>query len=73
LIGLMRDIHNAGNNPRRMPAILPREDIPTWLAGSNKEARDALQPYPAGLMVAHRVTTKVNSPPNDSPDLIDPK
>lgn len=31
---LMREIHNTGNNPHRMPAILRREDQDKWLNGS---------------------------------------
>jgi putative SOS response-associated peptidase YedK len=30
---LMKDIHNAGNNPYRMPAILRKEDQEAWLSG----------------------------------------
>jgi putative SOS response-associated peptidase YedK len=69
---LMRDIHNAGSHPHRMPAILRREDHETWLKGSLAQARAVLEPYPASLMVAHSVSSKVNSPKNDSPDLIEP-
>ena len=30
----MTHIHNTGNSPHRMPAILRREDIDVWLNGS---------------------------------------
>lgn len=69
---LMRDIHNAGNNPHRMPAILRHEDWQTWLSGSAEEARELLRQYPSGLMVAHPVSTRVNSPKNEGPELIEP-
>jgi putative SOS response-associated peptidase YedK len=69
---LMADIHNAGNHPRRMPAILRREDHEIWLNGTNAEARAVLAPYPADLMVAHPVSTRVNSVRNNGPDLIEP-
>jgi putative SOS response-associated peptidase YedK len=69
---LMADIHNAGNNPYRMPAILRREDRAAWLYGSQEEARAVLTPYPADLMVAHRVSARVNSVRNNSPELIEP-
>jgi putative SOS response-associated peptidase YedK len=69
---LMADIHNAGNHPRRMPAILRREDHEIWLKGTNAEARAVLAPYPADLMVAHPVSTRVNSVRNNGPDLIEP-
>jgi putative SOS response-associated peptidase YedK len=70
---LMHGIHNAGSNPHRMPAILRREDHEAWLSGSLEEARSALKPYPADMMVAYRVTPAVNSPKNDSPSNIDPQ
>jgi putative SOS response-associated peptidase YedK len=69
---LMRDIHNAGANPHRMPAILRREDHQAWLTGNLEEAKTVLQPYPAGLMVAHPVSKRVNTPRNNAPDLIEP-
>ena len=69
---LMADIHNTGNHPHRMPAILRREDHAAWLDGTPDEARQVLTPYPAELMVAHPVSTRVNSVHNNSPDLIEP-
>jgi putative SOS response-associated peptidase YedK len=69
---LMRKNHNTGNNPHRMPAILRRQDHETWLHGSVEEAKAVLQPYPPDHMFAFEVSTRVNSPKNNSPDLIDP-
>jgi putative SOS response-associated peptidase YedK len=69
---LMADIHNTGNNPHRMPAILRREDHEAWLKGTTEEARAVLTPYPSDLMVAHKVSTRVNSVRNNSPELIEP-
>jgi putative SOS response-associated peptidase YedK len=69
---LMADIHNTGNNPHRMPAILRREDHEAWLEGTMEEARGVLTPYPSDLMVAHRVSPRVNSVRNNSPELIEP-
>jgi putative SOS response-associated peptidase YedK len=69
---LMADIHNTGNNPYRMPAILRREDHEAWLEGTMEEARAVLTPYPSDLMVAHRVSPRVNSVRNNSPELIEP-
>jgi putative SOS response-associated peptidase YedK len=69
---LMADIHNAGNNPHRMPAILRAEDREAWLNGTPEEARAALTQYPADLMDAYKVSTRVNSVQNNSPDLIEP-
>lgn len=68
---LMRDIHNAGNNPFRMPAILRREDRDIWLNGGAEEARNVLVQYDPGLMLAHEVTTRVNTPKNNDPSLIE--
>jgi putative SOS response-associated peptidase YedK len=69
---LMADIHNGGTHPGRMPAILRREDQEAWLEGSPQEARAALAPYPADLMCAHPVSTRVNSVRNNGPELIEP-
>lgn len=68
---LMRDIHNAGNNPHRMPAIVRMEDREIWLTGSLEEARALLKPYEESLMVAYEVGTRVNSPKNNDPTLIE--
>jgi putative SOS response-associated peptidase YedK len=69
---LMRDIHNTGNHPHRMPAILRAEDHEAWLRGTVEDARAALLPYPADLMVAYAVSTRVNAPKNNDPSLIEP-
>jgi putative SOS response-associated peptidase YedK len=69
---LLADIHNTGSNPRRMPAILRREDHEVWLRGTPQEARALLAPYPSGLMVAYRVSTRVNSVRNNCAELIEP-
>jgi putative SOS response-associated peptidase YedK len=69
---LMREVHNTGNNPHRMPAILRREDHEAWLHGTEVEARAVLAPYPAGLMVAYAVSPRVNSPKNNDEQLIEP-
>jgi len=64
---LMAQIHNA---KQRMPAILAAEDIESWLSGSQSEARGALKPYGADLMLAQPVSTRVNSPHNNDATLI---
>jgi len=64
---LMRDIHE------RMPVIIPRDMYTTWLSRDMQdtdELRHLIAPYPADLMTAYPVSKKVNSPNNDSPDLI---
>jgi putative SOS response-associated peptidase YedK len=67
---LLREIHNAGGNPYRMPAILREEDHEAWLSGSIDNAREALAPYPSELMVAYQVSTRVNSPKNNDERLL---
>lgn len=69
---LMHDVHNAGNNPHRMPAILRHEDHEAWLTGTADEARAALRQYPSELMLAYPVSPRVNTPKNDDPTLIEP-
>jgi putative SOS response-associated peptidase YedK len=69
---LMADIHNGGQHAQRMPAILRAEDHEAWLHGSGDDARAVLQQYPADLMLAHPVSTRVNSVRNNSAELIEP-
>jgi putative SOS response-associated peptidase YedK len=69
---LMRDIHNTGNNPHRMPAILRLEDQQAWLNGTVEDARAVLRQYSAEHMVAYEVSTRVNSPKNNDALLIVP-
>ena len=64
---LMAPIHH------RMPVILPRESEDIWLDPSNKDPKllkELLSQYPSGEMEAYTVSTLVNSPSNDSPDVI---
>jgi len=65
----MAQIHNT---KARMPAILRREASAAWLAGSVDEARACLRQYPEAQMVAHTVSTAVNTPRNNRPELIEP-
>jgi putative SOS response-associated peptidase YedK len=65
---LMAPIHN------RMPVILPRDAYAAWLDPAQEggeQVRRLLRPYPAEQMIAYPVSRKVNSPANDSPDLIE--
>ncbi len=62
-------IHN------RMPVILPEEDFARWLDPSPKKAddlQDLLVPYPADQMTAYPISTAVNAPANDSPEILNP-
>jgi putative SOS response-associated peptidase YedK len=64
---LMAPIHH------RMPVILPRESEDMWLYPGNQDPtllKELLTQYPSEGMEAYPVATLVNSPSNDSPDVI---
>ena len=57
----------------RMPVILPREAEDLWLAPGQVQAsalKGLLVPYPAAGMEAYEVSALVNSPNNDTLDVI---
>ena len=65
---LMAKIHD------RMPVIIKPEDYTTWLDTNFTDVikiQAMVLPYPERLMEAYAVSRKVNSPKNDSPDLIE--
>jgi putative SOS response-associated peptidase YedK len=66
---LMAQIHNS---KRRMIAILAKEDRDVWLCGKPDEAFKALKQYPEAHLVAHPVSTRVNSPRNNDAKLVEP-
>jgi putative SOS response-associated peptidase YedK len=59
----------------RMPVILHPKDYDLWL-DPNFTSSDSLQallnPYPSEAMIAYPVSSKVNSPKNDSPECNQP-
>jgi putative SOS response-associated peptidase YedK len=64
---LMKPIHE------RMPVIIPREHRDEWLSPMTEDHTHLLgmlKPYPAGQMEAYPVSRLVNSPKNNSPELI---
>ncbi len=64
---VMEPIHN------RMPVILPREAEAAWLDTRSTNLaglRELLVPYPASEMDAYEVSTLVNAPQNDVPDVL---
>ena len=64
---LVSDVHE------RMPVIMGRSDHATWLSADERkqeERFELLRPYPAREMAGYKVSTLVNSPKNDSPELI---
>lgn len=63
----MQSIHS------RMPVILPREKEKTWLKSDNLDELQALLiPCPSEEMEAYAVSRLVNSPMNESPDILKP-
>ncbi|WP_193310196.1 SOS response-associated peptidase [Halorubrum halophilum] len=63
---VVADLHH------RMAVILEPDEEETWLRGDPDAAADLLDPYPATDMTAHPVSTRVNSPAVDAPELIEP-
>jgi putative SOS response-associated peptidase YedK len=66
---LMAPIHN------RMPVILPHDVYARWLDSTPLfpvDLNSLLIPYPACEMIAYPVSTLVNSPANDRPDVLVP-
>ena len=64
---LMSSIHN------RMPVILPQETYTQWLDPAPRfpiDLNNLLVPYPSEEMEAYPVSTLVNSPANDRPDVV---
>jgi putative SOS response-associated peptidase YedK len=47
-------------------------DQEAWLSGSVDDARAVLKQYDSGLMVAHEVSTQVNTPKNNAATNIEP-
>lgn len=56
----------------RMAVILDPDEEETWLRGDADEAAALLDPYPADELTAYPVSTRVNSPGVDAPELIEP-
>ena len=52
-----------------MPVVVAPEDHDRWLDGPSPG--ELLKPFPADRMVMWPVSPKLNSPKNDSPDLLD--
>jgi len=66
---LMVSLHN------RMPVILHPRDYGKWLEPSPQTPENLLpliKPYPADIMSAYAVSTLVNKPENDTPQLVVP-
>lgn len=64
---LVEQIHN------RMPVILSPEGYAAWIQEGENDPellKSLLHPYPSEEMAAYPVSTKVNSPQNDTPEVI---
>ncbi|MEW6094333.1 MAG: SOS response-associated peptidase [Chloroflexota bacterium] len=65
---LMRPLHN------RMPVILSRLDLQEWLDPTPRfpvDLKSLLVPFPADEMEAYPISTLVNSPGNDRPEILE--
>ena len=59
----------------RMPVILHRDTDTLWLDPAVRDVdriQALLTPYPAEEMVSYPVSTRVNNPAYDAPDLLEP-
>jgi putative SOS response-associated peptidase YedK len=59
----------------RMPVILQREDFAAWLDPANTDAEGLLallKPADPAPLTLYPVSRQVNSPRNDSPELLEP-
>jgi len=65
---LVAELHN------RMPVIIPRDDYGRWLdpAAEQADLVELLGPYPPEELTAYPVSTRVNSPGQDRPELLEP-
>lgn len=62
----MKGIHH------RMPVILPRKNEQLWLDVSNEVPEEILKPFDSEEMDRYAVSSFVNKPVNDSPDILKP-
>lgn len=65
---LVAELHN------RMPVIIPRDAYGRWLdpAAEQSDLVELLGPYPPEELTAYPVSTRVNSPGQDLPELLEP-
>jgi putative SOS response-associated peptidase YedK len=61
---VIADLHD------RMAVILPEDEERRWL--TDDDPSDLLEPYPGDEMEAYPVSTAVNDPANDRPELVEP-
>jgi putative SOS response-associated peptidase YedK len=54
----------------RMPVVIPVHGFDTWLAGDGAAAAALLAALPPPQLVARRISTRVNNPRNEGPELL---
>jgi putative SOS response-associated peptidase YedK len=64
---LMEPIHD------RMPVVLPQGVEDRWLSAAPEERQELCQPYPGEDLEAYPISTRVNDPSHDSPQVIEPE
>lgn len=62
----LSDLHD------RMPVVLDSDEESTWLHGGAEEAASLLDTHPGDEMDTYPVSTQVNNPANDAPELVEP-
>jgi len=62
----MNSIHD------RMPVVLPKDAESDWLAADPDTRKGLCQPYPKNDLDAYEISTRVNNPGNDDPQVIEP-
>ena len=55
-----------------MPVVLPQEAESDWLATGPDTRKELCQPYPKTDLNAYEISTRVNNPGNDDPQIIEP-
>jgi putative SOS response-associated peptidase YedK len=63
---LMAPIHD------RMPVVLPQAVESDWLAAGPDTRKELCQPYPKDDLAADEISTRVNDPDTDDPQVIEP-
>lgn len=56
----------------RMPVIIAEKDQARWLSPQETDPAELIRPYPAHLMKMWPISTRVNSPRNDDPEILQP-
>lgn len=56
----------------RMPVVLRHDDVSDWLTGDAEDRQALCRPYPEDDLTAYPISTRVNNPSNDDPQVIEP-